>query len=76
MYLLTSIKGIPVIIKCKTVHETTQYKAKGATVLSDGVWERNKHLWTQQSDIDYICDLVNDFVEDNECWIRIEDAYK
>ena len=74
--MLTSIKGIPVVVKCKTIEDVNKFKTKGAMQLSRGVWAQNEKYWTQESDIDYVCDLINEELGEHECWIRREDAFQ
>lgn len=75
--LLTTVEGIPVIIKCEKVEDLHKFKKKNSIVMSEAVFNRNKDNWTQtirSPDKVFVADLLNKHLSEHECWIRKEDA--
>jgi len=72
--LLTSVSGIPIIIRCDTVGEINKFSCKGAIEMSEKCFEINKHEWTDESSNRLVVDLIDNVVGANKCWIRKADA--
>jgi hypothetical protein len=75
--LLTSIEGIPIIIRCDTVEDVFKFKKKGSQTISQDVFDANADAWCQNisnPDKTYIAYLLNTHVGEYDCWIRKSDA--
>jgi len=76
-YLLTTIQGIPIIIKCKTGEDVDKFSVKGSRPLGVAVAKLNisSGKWVNDGIDDFIADKINHAVgTEHECWIRKEDA--
>ena len=77
-YLLTSVQGIPIIIKCKNSKDIEKFSVRGSITIGRGVFRKNlaSGQWVDDGIDDFIADKITNIVgTENECWIRKEDAH-
>lgn len=77
IYLLTSVKTIPVIVKCETEKDIERYSNKRSMVLGESCAKRNIESgeWVNETNSDRIASIINAHLYDVECWIPREDAF-
>ena len=77
-YLLTVLEGFPIIIKCTSQAMLAKHRKKRAVTISEGVFKKNLKHWTDRvtnPEKQFIVDVINQhFGDEDECWIRKEDA--
>jgi len=81
-YLLTSISGFPLLVKCSSLSDIEKLKVKNSVLLSAGSFKKTKRNWTQEVSRgqSHIAESVNNYLEklnlqgDYECWLRKQDA--
>jgi hypothetical protein len=76
-YLLTSVEGLPIIVKCNHTGEKLQYKKKGSVTLGLDVFKQaiQSGAWTQETDQQFVADTINKFFSEHEVWVRRSDAF-
>lgn len=77
IYLLTSVKTIPVIVKCETEKEMQRYQTKKSVVLGNDCALKNIESgeWVNETNSDRIASIINAHLYDVECWIPRQDAF-
>lgn len=75
-YLLTSKKGIAIIVKCQTLEQINRMATENSLCMSESLFQKNlaSGKWTDTTDIPYVHDVVNSLVGDLDCWVLKEDA--
>lgn len=77
-YLLTSVQGIPIIIKCKKQSDKQKFAVKGSVTLGRGVAKKalQSGEWVDDNIDEFIADIITSVVgTEHECWIRKVDAH-
>jgi hypothetical protein len=77
-YLLTTVQGIPIIIKCRDAKDFEKFSVKGSRNIGVAVARLNIDSgdWVNDGIDDFIADKINHVIgTENECWIRKEDAH-
>ena len=82
VYILTSIEGIPIILKCVEQEHVERYTntRKKIMILGKACAERNinSNHWTDETNSDKIARIINRAVPPTGgvyCWIQKEDAF-
>jgi len=75
-YLLTSVEGLPIILKCKHLGDKQTFKKTGAVTLGHGTFKRAiaSGDWVQETDVPFVAETINKFFSEHEVWLRRKDA--
>lgn len=77
-YLLTSVEGVPVIIKANSTEDHITFAVKGSRGLSEAVAKKTieNQKWTQETNRPEIAELINRRFGEHEIWIQHKIAFK
>jgi hypothetical protein len=72
---LTTVKGIPLMVRCKNTLHLARFK-KGGLRISEDCLKANLKNWTDEvpAENKFLIDTVNKIAGDLDCWVLKSDA--